>query len=264
MSLFVLLSPAKNLNDHAAWPTGATSTSPLGLAGAERVMSSLKTLAPQDIAKLMQLSDKLSQLNYLRNQAWTPALHTQAGQPAALLFNGDVYQGLEAADWQGADWAFAQAHLGILSGLYGLLRPLDGILPYRLEMGASLAIGDAKNLYAHWVGWVTEQVQARLDQPQSTLINLASSEYAKVVKLTALKAPIVEPVFKDRKNDQYKIISFYAKKARGMMARFIVKNRLSRAEQLQDFTYGGYRFAPQHSSATQYVFLRDTPDAAAE
>ena len=258
--LFVL-SPAKNLNEQDPAPI-STHTQPELLAEAEQLMAELKRLAPQDIATLMHVSDKIALLNTERNAAWhTPFTPANAKQ-AIYLFNGDVYEGVAANTLPETGINYLQQHLRLLSGLYGLLRPLDLIQPYRLEMGTKFVNTRGKNLYEYWGERITNALNNILTtQPNPTLINLASQEYFKSVKPIKLNTRIITPVFKDEKNGQYKIISFYAKKARGMMSRFVIKERINDPEQLKQFDAQGYYYSAEHSKPDLLVFLRDhTPE----
>ena len=257
--LFVI-SPAKNLNENQTAPVAAYSQPDL-LADAAVLMDELRRLAPQDIAKLMHVSDKIALLNAERNAAWQPPFTPENAKQAVFLFNGDVYEGLAAESLPPAGVDYLQAHLRILSGLYGLLRPLDFMRAYRLEMGTALANEQGANLYAFW----GETLAAHLNEELSThrskhLINLASDEYFKAVSLSTLQYPVIQPVFQDEKNGQYKIISFFAKRARGVMARWVVQHKISKPELLKDFSEEGYRFLEEKKGkhgATQLVFVRD-------
>ena len=234
------------------------STQPRFVEHSVELIDVLREKSPQDIAKLMSLSDKLASLNVARYGSWERESTPNNAKQALLAFKGDVYTGLNAEDFSADDFAFAQQHLRMLSGLYGLLRPLDLMQPYRLEMGTKLANARGKDLYAFWgeriSQWLNEDLAAQGDE---VLLNLASQEYFGAVKPKALNARIIDTVFKDQKNGQYKIISFYAKKARGLMARYVIKERLQDPEGLKDFNLDGYRFDPASSSENQLVFLRD-------
>ncbi len=254
--MLVVISPAKNLDFESALPKLRT-TQPQMLDQAEHLIQNLKALAPHEVSELMRLSDKLGQLNYDRYQAWSRPFNVKNARPAALAFNGDVYQGLEASSFSAEDFAFAQQHLRILSGLYGVLRPLDLMQPYRLEMGTRLATDKGRDLYAYWGEAITQALNQQLKKTRAdTLVNLASNEYFRAVKPKTLKATVIEPVFKDWKNGEYKIVSFLAKKARGLMSAYIVKHRLTQPEALQNFEEGGYTFNPSLSSEQKWVFTR--------
>lgn len=219
-------------------------------------------MTPSQIGELMHLSDKLSGLNAARFGSWTPAFTPENAKQALLAFKGDVYTGLQAETLSEAELSYAQDHLRMLSGLYGLLRPLDLMQPYRLEMGTKLANGRGKDLYAFWGTRISEWLnEALAEQGDDLLLNLASNEYFSAVKRSALNARIIDTDFKDLKNGQYKIISFYAKKARGMMSRFVISEKINTPEALRQFDAGGYRYSKEQSTTTRLVFLRDTPEA---
>ncbi|MGH8434942.1 MAG: peroxide stress protein YaaA [Pseudomonas sp.] len=257
--MLMVLSPAKTL-DYESPPTTTRFTQPEYLDHAQELIMQLRELSPAQIGELMHLSDKLSGLNAARFGSWTPDFSPKNAKQALLAFKGDVYTGMHAQDFAEADFDFAQQHLRMLSGLYGVLRPLDLMQPYRLEMGTKLANRRGKDLYAFWgeriSGWLNEALVAQGD---AILLNLASNEYFSAVKRQALNARIINTEFKDLKNGQYKIISFYAKKARGMMARYVIKERLSNPDGLKDFNAQGYRFSAENSQPDSLVFLRDTP-----
>ena len=241
--LFVI-SPAKNLDFETPAATQSASQ-PRYLAQSELLIEQLQALSVQEVASLMKLSDKLAGLNLSRFQSWSPP------------FNGDVYTGLDASTLDKAGFDFAQKHLRILSGLYGVLKPLDYIQPYRLEMGTKLANAKGSNLYDFW----GEQLKVSLEEEPAladkVLINLASNEYFKAVKAKQLNARIITPVFKDAKNGQYKIISFYAKKTRGLMSRYIIDHKIQQPEQIKAFDNGGYQFSESQSIDDEWVFLRN-------
>jgi cytoplasmic iron level regulating protein YaaA (DUF328/UPF0246 family) len=217
-----------------------------------------RQLAPSEIGSLMKISDKLAGLNAARYAQWQPDFTLDSARQAMLAFKGDVYTGLAVESFSEDDLAHSQQHLRILSGLYGVLRPLDLMMPYRLEMGIRLDNPRGRDLYAFWGDIITDKLnQALAEQGDEVLINLASEEYFKSVRPAGLKGWVVTPVFKDGKNGQYKIISFYAKKARGMMARWILQERLTRVEQLAEFSSEGYYFVPQESTADSLIFKRE-------
>ncbi|WP_028117680.1 peroxide stress protein YaaA [Ferrimonas senticii] len=257
--MLALISPAKNL-DFETPPHVSAYTQPQLLAEAELLMADCRKLTPADLASLMKLSDKLAGLNAARFAQWSVPFTPDNAKPAVLAFNGDVYGGLDAASLSLEQLEFAQSHLRILSGLYGLLKPLDLIQPYRLEMGIKLANSRGNDLYQFWGERITELLNREVAaQGDNVVVNLASNEYFKSVKPKLLDATVVTPVFKDFKNGQYKIISFYAKKARGLMARFLIEQRPTDVKQLEAFDYAGYRFSAEQSSADTLVFLRDEP-----
>jgi uncharacterized protein len=254
--MLLLVSPAKDL-DFAPVALDAKVTQPAMLEQSQQLATICKTLTPADLSSLMHISDKLAGLNAARFADWQLPFTEQNAKAAMFAFNGDVYQGLDAASLSANDISFAQQHLRILSGLYGVLRPLDLMQPYRLEMGTRLANPHGKDLYAFWQDNITQYLNTELAALNSELVvNLASQEYFKAVQPKLLKARVVTPVFKDFKNGQYKIISFFAKKARGLMARFIIQQRLSNAEQLKTFDLAGYKYSAEQSKANELVFLR--------
>ncbi|WP_407295686.1 peroxide stress protein YaaA [Stutzerimonas zhaodongensis] len=258
--MLMVISPAKTL-DYDTPPTTRRFTQPEHLDHAQALISQLRDMSPQQISDLMHLSDKLAALNVARYGSWNAAFTPSNAKQALLAFKGDVYTGLNANDFTEADLDFAQQHLRMLSGLYGVLRPLDLMQPYRLEMGTKLANPRGKDLYAFWGDRISEWLnQALAAQGDDVLLNLASNEYFGAVKRHALNARVIDVDFKDQKNGQYKIISFYAKKARGLMSRYVIKERIKKPEQLKQFNYDGYRYSPDSSSTDHLVFLRDTQD----
>lgn len=258
--MLMVISPAKTL-DFETPPTTERFTQPQYLDHSQELIEILRELTPAQIGELMHLSDKLSGLNAARFGSWTPAFTPENAKPALLAFKGDVYTGLQAETFSEAELTYAQDHLRMLSGLYGLLRPLDLMQPYRLEMGTKLANGRGKDLYAFWGTRISEWLnEALAEQGDDLLLNLASNEYFSAVKRSALNARIIDTEFKDLKNGQYKIISFYAKKARGMMSRFVISEKISTPDALKQFDVGGYRYNSEQSSTTKLVFLRDTSE----
>ncbi|WP_109078176.1 peroxide stress protein YaaA [Aggregatibacter kilianii] len=256
--MLAIISPAKTLDFHAAVPKKLPQFQPHFLPQSQQLIDVCRQLTPAQIASLMSISDKLAGLNAARFGEWQLEHNAQNAKAAVYAFRGDVYTGLDVDSLTEDDMLFAQQHLRILSGLYGLLTPLDLIQPYRLEMGTKLVNGKGKDLYAFWHGLVTQALQAAIDeQNDNVLVNLASDEYYKSVQPSDLNAQIIKPVFLDNKNGKYKIISFYAKKARGLMCRYIIQNRLTEVEQLKDFDFGGYWFDAASSSKTEFVFKRD-------
>lgn len=260
--MLVVVSPAKSLDFESQLST-QNFTQPQFLVHSQELIDQLQGLAPQDIASLMKLSDKLAQLNYERFQDFQQPFSPDNARQAVLAFTGDVYQGLQAQQMSEQDLAFAQDHLRILSGLYGLLKPLDLMQAYRLEMGTKFENSRGKNLYEFWGDILNRElnlllsIQAQTQHSEAVLINLASNEYFKAAQAKQLQYPVITPVFKDFKNGQYKIISFYAKKARGLMARFIIENRLTHVEQLKGFDLEGYGFCEKSSNDQELVFLRE-------
>ena len=255
--MLIVISPAKTL-DYETPPVTTEYTTPDFLNDSAELSDQLRTLSPADIASLMSISDKLAGLNAARFEAWQTPFSLENAKQAVLAFKGDVYTGLDAETLSADDFAFAQNHLRILSGLYGLLRPLDLMQAYRLEMGTRFANTRGKDLYAFWGKQITEALnQAMTQQTDNVLVNLASNEYFKAVKPAEFQGEIFTPVFKDLKNGQYKIISFYAKKARGLMVRYIIDNKITRVEDLKGFDYEGYAFNADMSQGNEWVFTRD-------
>lgn len=255
--MLMVISPAKTL-DYTSPVKLKEHTEPEHIKQSEQLIKQLKKLSVQDVASLMSISDKLAALNVARFAEWSTKFTTDNARQAILAFKGDVYTGLAAEDFSAKDYKFAQKHLRILSGLYGVLRPLDLMQPYRLEMGTKLTNSKGKDLYEFWGEQITEWLnKAITEQGDGILLNLASNEYFKSVKTKQLDAKIIDVDFKDLKNGQYKIISFYAKKARGMMARYVIKNQLKEVEQLKQFDSEGYYYSEEHSTASKLVFLRD-------
>ncbi len=255
--MLFLLSPAKALDYETPLGT-STHTQPLFVPQASELIEVLRQQSPQQIAELMDLSDPLAGLNVARYQAWTPTFSTANARQAVLAFNGDVYEGLDARTLKEADLAWAQEHVCILSGLYGVLRPLDLMQPYRLEMGTRLVTPKGKNLYQFWGRQIADYLNQRAAaDPQPLVVNLASEEYFKSVDRKVLQPRVVTCVFEERKGDAYKVVSFMAKRARGLMVRHAVACRASRVEDLQAFNAEGYRFVPAASSPERLVFRRE-------
>ena len=255
--MLIVLSPAKTLDFETPISTSEYSQATL-LQESELLIERCQQLSMQDIASLMKVSDKIAGLNVARFADWALPLTTDNARQALFAFKGDVYTGLQAETLASKTLTYAQQHLRILSGLYGLLKPLDLMLAYRLEMGTKLDNLRGTNLYQFWGSLVTEAVNSALQaQGDQLLINLASNEYFKAVKKKELQGEIITPIFKDQKNGQYKVISFYAKKARGLMARYILENELTEIEELKKFTVDGYYFVAADSTETDLVFYRD-------
>lgn len=251
--MLIVISPAKKL-DYTSSVNSPLTTQPELLDHSQELLKGLKALAPQDVSSLMSLSDKLGALNFERFQEWQTPFTEDNARPAVLAFKGDVYQGLDADSMSAEDLRWAQDHLRILSGLYGLLRPLDLMQAYRLEMGTKFANSRGADLYKFWGDIITNELN-RVES--SVLVNLASNEYFKSVHKKDLSARIITPVFMDKKNDKYKIISFYAKKARGLMSSYIIRNRITEVEQIKNFDTDGYSYNAALSEADQWVFVRD-------
>lgn len=251
-----VISPAKTLDFDNA-PAIADYTEPQFLEHSGELVSQLRGLNAADVSQLMHISGKLGELNAQRFKEWQLPFTPQNAKQAVLAFKGDVYTGMQAELFSKKDFKFAQRHLRILSGLYGLLRPLDLIQPYRLEMGTALGNARGKNLYQFWGDIITDELNKELKgRKEKVLVNLASNEYWSAVNPKKLDAQIITPVFKDEKNGEYKIISFFAKKARGMMSAFIIQHQLKNSAALRDFATAGYVFNEAMSSATEWVFTR--------
>ncbi|QFU77646.1 peroxide stress protein YaaA [Halioglobus maricola] len=260
--MLTVISPAKTL-DFDTPPTTRKSTQPQFLQQSQQLVEDARQMSPDDIRGLMGVSENIAALNHARFMNWGTPFTLDNAKQAVLAFKGDVYTGLEADTLTASQLGFAQKHLGILSGLYGLLRPLDLMQPYRLEMGLKFANSGGKNLYEFWGNDITELLQKQLKKSGSpVLVNLASNEYFKAVKVRELEAELITPVFKDLKNGKYKVISFYAKKARGEMARYIIDKELNDPAALKKFKGSGYKYNRAESSAHEPVFTRDTPPAA--
>ena len=258
--MLFLLSPAKTLDYESPLPPVQTSASQFVAQSAD-LINTLKKKSPKQIAALMDLSDALSQLNVDRYTAWSPTFTEANARPAVLAFNGDVYEGLDAKSLKPKDLQWAQDHVAILSGLYGVLRPLDLMQPYRLEMGTALKHGKANNLYQFWGAQIAEHLNQQLSHYKDpVIVNLASQEYFKAVDRKALQARVIECVFQDFKNGQYKIISFFAKRARGLMARYAIQHQLKTPQALQAFNSEGYCFTPDASNEDTLVFRRQIND----
>lgn len=254
--MLILLSPAKAL-DYTTPPQVPTHTQPVFLKQAETLIRQLRQLSPADIAGLMDLSDQLALLNFNRYADWHLPFTPENAKQAVLAFDGDVYDGLAARTMRAEDLDFAQRQVRILSGLYGLLRPLDLMQPYRLEMGTRFANKAGKDLYAFWGETLLAAINDELAaMPRPVVVNLASEEYFKAAVGRKIAGTVIQPVFEDWKNGKYKIISFYAKRARGLMTRYAVLNRLREPEGLKDFDLDGYAHAPEASDATTWVFRR--------
>ncbi|MEC9387755.1 MAG: peroxide stress protein YaaA [Pseudomonadota bacterium] len=254
--MLMIISPAKTLDYESPLAT-ETHTQPDFLDDACELIDQLKELEPHQVSNLMSISDKLGQLNAERFQTWHTPFTPDNARQAVLAFKGDVYTGLDAESFSNEDFSFAQKHLRILSGLYGLLKPLDLMQPYRLEMGTRFENTRGKDLYAFWGSKITEALNQLLASDDMVLVNLASNEYFKSVQKKHLDARLVTPQFKDWKNGQYKMISFYAKKARGLMCRYAIQNRITQADDLKGFNLDGYYFSEDQSDNNNWVFLRD-------
>ncbi|HEY8616756.1 peroxide stress protein YaaA [Phenylobacterium sp.] len=258
--MLIVLSPAKSL-DFSAGPDFAPLTAPQLTDDTTELAKATKKLRVQDLKRLMSLSDSLAKLNRERFQAFDPA--SEEGLQAAFAFNGDVYTGLQARTLDRKGLAWAQEHVRILSGLYGLLRPMDAIQPYRLEMGTRLKTKRGASLYDFWGGRIAEALNAdAMGHRDKTLVNCASGEYFGAVDRAALTLPVLNCRFLEEKDGEARIISFYAKRARGMLARFAIDNRIARREDLKGFDVAGYRFVPELSSEDEFTFARPQPPPA--
>ncbi len=256
-SMIFLLSPAKSLDYETLAPEKLASTKPLYTHRAGELISILKRQTPAQIASLMDLSDKLAALNVARYLAWHPRATAKNAKQSILAFDGDVYDGLAAKTLSVAQLHWAQAHVVSLSGLYGVLRPLDLLQPYRLEMGTQLANDRGQNLYAFWGATIADYLNQELKNEKTpVVINLASQEYFKAVDTKHLKARVIQCVFEEQKNDTYKVVSFFAKRARGTMVRFAVVNKITKPEKLQTFCEDGYAFSKAGSTENRWVFRR--------
>lgn len=254
--MLILISPAKTLDYQSDLAT-ARYTQPQLLKYSEQLIAEARKLSAPQIGKLMSISDKLADLNATRFHDWNPKFTPENARQAILAFKGDVYTGLQADTFTEAQFDFAQQHLRILSGLYGVLRPLDLMQPYRLEMGIRLENPQGKDLYHFWGDTITDTLNKALKaQGDDVVINLASDEYFKSVKPKKLKGTLVKPVFLDEKHGKFKVISFYAKKARGLMSRYIIENQLSDVEQLKQFDSEGYFYDEAGSGSGELVFKR--------
>ena len=256
--MIILLSPAKTL-DYETKIKGPSFSSPYFLSKSKNLIKTLKNKKPEEISNLMNISEKLALLNSDRYKSWKGSRKESASSKQAIfVFKGDVYQGLNIEEFKKKDLDYCQNHLRLLSGLYGVLRPLDIIEPYRLEMGTKLKISNTKNLYEFWSDDIANQILKDLELIKSnTILNLASNEYFNSVKSLEKSANIISPAFKDLSKGKYKIISFYAKKARGLMASWILRNKIQKEEDLINFNIGGYYFSETESSKNVPVFLRD-------
>ncbi|WP_458791900.1 peroxide stress protein YaaA [Yoonia sp. MH D7] len=255
--MLVVISPAKSLDMQ---PTDTAATQPQFQADAVRLAKTAKNLTLGDLKKLMSISDDLARLNRDRFAVFAADSDAGTTKPAALAFNGDTYQGLEAKTLSDDDLEWAQTHLGILSGLYGILRPLDAIQPYRLEMGSRLKTRRGVSLYDYWGDTIAKTLNAQAKEVGTeVLVNCASQEYFGAADRKALKLRVITPQFMEVKDDKPRIVSFFAKRARGAMTRFIIENRLTDPESIKDFSAGGYAFDPDLSDGDKWVFLRDYP-----
>jgi cytoplasmic iron level regulating protein YaaA (DUF328/UPF0246 family) len=253
--MIYLLSPAKTLDYDSVIPS-VRATMPRFLEHSSELAGIMKKMTSADLEKLMGISSKLADLNAERFRVWKPGYTKKEARPAIFAFKGDVYQGLAVEEWGKEDFAEAQKSIRILSGLYGILRPLDLMLPYRLEMGKKVANQRGPNLYHFWGSLLTDRLNKELKGEGDAVINLASNEYFSAIKNKDLQSPVITPVFKDWKNGQYKVISFYAKKARGQMAAWAIRKKITNPADLKKFKVGGYQFDKDLSEANTLVFTR--------
>jgi len=252
----IVISPAKSLDFESKLPTAKYSEAPF-LKEAKKINGLLRKESPKNLSRLMKISDKLSELNWQRNQDWKLPFTSENARPAVYAFNGDVYAGLDAYTLPENKVEQLQNSLRILSGLYGILKPLDLMQAYRLEMGTKFPVGKAKNLHSYWKPMVTKKLNSELEEGE-LFVNLASNEYFSAVDVNSLKTSVVTPIFKDWKNDKLKVISFFAKKARGMMVRYIIDAKANSVEDLKGFNYEGYSFSEEYSNIekNELVFVR--------
>ena len=252
--MITIISPAKTMDPEVEVPALDYSI-PDFLEDSEAIIAKLRGLSKKRLSALMSINKELTEVNAMRYASWSPQMDLEVARPAVLTFSGEVYRGLKAGEMSLDDLGFAQDHLRILSGLHGLLRPLDLIRPYRLEMGTSIAVKRKQNLYAFWSARVTETLNALMASSGSNvLINLASTEYSKVIDQKKLKGRVISPVFKDAKNGEYKVVMTWAKHARGAMARYIIRNRINEPQEIKSFD--GYLYNERLSTGDEWVFTR--------
>lgn len=251
----IIISPAKT-QDFSAHNATNIFSEPAFLKESLKLVKELKKQSPQQIASLMSVSNNIAELNYSRFKSFKTPFTPDNAKQALLAFKGDVYTDIDVDNYSQEDFEFAQQHLRILSGLYGLLKPLDLIQPYRLEMKIKLTNPRGKDLYEFWGDRITKALNTLMDKSNSTLINLASAEYFKAVNTKLLKGRIITPIFKEHKDGEYKIIAFYAKRARGLMTDFIIKNKIEAPETLKTFQEGGYEYSEPLSNDQEWVFIR--------
>ena len=250
----IIISPAKSLDFESKVPTNLY-TQPRFLEQSEKLNRKLKTISKNKLSDLMKISDDLASLNYERNQTWKTPFSTKNAKQAIYAFTGEVFRGIDVNSLENEKLPILQESLRILSGLYGLLKPLDLMQPYRLEMGAKLKVGSTENLYKFWDNTVAKALNEELKDDE-LLINLASSEYFKVIPKKVLKVPMITPIFKEYKNGEYKIVMTYAKKARGLMVRYIIDHNVKTIEELKGFNTDRYRFSEEMSSESELIFTR--------
>lgn len=254
--MLIVISPAKTL-DYDTPAKTKTFTVPDFLDSSQELINRLKKFTKKDLMSLMSISEKIASLNYKRYREWSLPLTEANAKQAIYAFKGDVYTGLDIERFNAADVKYCQKHLRILSGLYGILRPLDLMFPYRLEMGTHLSTRSGSTLYAYWDDLITDEVNKLLaKEKEGVLINLASNEYFKSVRIKKLKGELITPAFKEYKNGDYKMIGVYAKRARGLMSRYILQNRIENVEDLKAFDLEGYKFNKKLTNEKQWVFTR--------
>jgi cytoplasmic iron level regulating protein YaaA (DUF328/UPF0246 family) len=254
--MIIVLSPAKTLDFNSSFSTPPL-TKPVFFQDSFELVESLNSMTQKDIANLLKISDSLAQLNVQRYQEFSSSFPNGKSKPAITAFRGDVYKAFERENFTEQDYGFAQKHIRILSGLYGILRPLDAIQPYRLEMGTKLANSRGKNLYSYWKDKVTENLSENLQKEENpVLINLASKEYVCVIDVEELGYPVINITFKEERNEKLKVIGIQAKRARGIMANWIIKNRIDSPEELLNFSEDRYRYQQNLSSPSEYIFVR--------
>jgi cytoplasmic iron level regulating protein YaaA (DUF328/UPF0246 family) len=254
--MIIILSPSKTLGKIELKNLPKPSQ-PMFIDKSKVLVERMRKLKVDDLSKLMSVSNSLARLNFERYLQWQTPFNESNSTPALLTFKGDVYEGISANDFTNDDLIFAQEHLNILSGLYGVLRPLDFMQPYRLEMGTKIDVKSSKNLYEYWQKSITDYFNKVLaNDSENTLVNLASNEYYKAIDTKKLKGNIITPIFKEEKGNEYKTIAIYAKRARGLMTRFVIKNRIDHVEHLKTFNEEGYIFSPDQSKGNQWVFIR--------
>lgn len=255
--MIIVLSPAKTLDYESKLLTRKYSM-PQMIDEAEKLIDIMRTKSPADVSALMNISAELAALNVERYQDWHPEFTRENARPAILAFQGDVYRGLNVSEFSERDFTHAQKHLRILSGLYGVLRPLDLMQPYRLEMGTKLETPEGTNLYEFWGGRITDAINKELvDQKPKALVNLASKEYFSAIHTEAVEGTIITPTFRDFSRGEYRVVAFFAKYARGLMASWLIRNRISSIKGIREFDGRGYRYSPEHSTFDTPTFIRD-------
>ncbi|MFP4366749.1 MAG: peroxide stress protein YaaA [bacterium] len=255
--MIIIISPAKKLDFHKEVLADVKYTTPRFLDRSDRLIKELRKLSPKDISVLMNVSEDIANLTFERHSKWKTPFDSGNAKPALFAFQGDVYRSMDAKSFSGKDLDYAQDHLRIMSGLYGVLRPLDLIQPYRLEMGIKLRLPGKKDLYGYWTETITTAINEELKkQNEKVLINLASQEYFKAVDTHNLDGEVITPVFKEFKDDKFKVVGILAKKARGLMSRFIIRNKPEKAEEIKHFESEGYHYDDNLSSGNEWVFTR--------